>query len=540
VIRVLTSVGVLAAFVGAGTATRDSYPRQPGVDVQHYRFDLALNDATDDIRGDAVVTVRFTQDGLTSFFLDLATVANGKGMTVVAVTSDSAAVSFTHRDNHLTLTLARPTRAGEVRRFRVQYHGIPAGGLTIGVNKYKERCFFSWNWPDKAHEWLPMIDHKATSEFIVTAPVNYSVVANGLLQSETSRGDGTTVTHWAQSVPISSWLNAIGVAQFAVHHAGLVRGVALQTWVAHQELENGILTFELPARRAVEFFSDYIGPYPYEKLANISAAFGGGGTEHASAIFSGESSVRNTPQTSLVAHEIAHQWFGDAVTEKDWDDAWLSEGFATYFTLLYTEHYDGRDAFVVGLQRARVSALAAEKRVDHPVVHQNPADLSGVIPGLVYQKGAWVLHMLRGQLGTETFRAAIQEYYRRDRDRNASSEDLQQVMEEVSGQKLDWFFEQWLHRTLSPAIEGSWTYDAARRLVVVELRQAQSGAPYRLPLDVGVLPEGANPLPMITTVEMSGASLHVEIPAATMPRDVVLDPNTRTLMDQRTFARQAP
>ncbi len=539
--HLLTLVGLATGLVGMPPVMRDAYPRQPGIDVQHYRFELAVNDSTDDLVGDATVTVRFTKGGLTTFFLDLATVANGKGMAVAEVTSDGVAVPFTHRENHLTMTLSRAPAAGELRRFRVRYHGIPAGGLMVGLNKYKERCFFSWNWPDLARQWLPMIDHpsdKATSEFIVTAPTRYAVVANGLLQSEISRGDGTKRTHWKQSVPISSWLNAIGVAQFAVHHAGMVRGVALQTWVAYQEMENGILTYEAPARQAVEFFSDYIGPYPYEKLANVAAAFGGGGTEHASVIFYGETTVRTTPQTSLVAHETAHQWFGDAVTENDWDDAWLSEGFATYFTLLFTEHYDGRDAFVAGLQRARTTALSAETRVNHPVVHANPADLRGVIPNLVYQKGAWVLHMLRVQLGDDLFRNGIREYSKRYRDANASSEDLQRVMEEVSGQSLGWFFEQWLHRTISPGLAGTWSWDDTRKVVVVELRQTQAGAPYRLALDVGILPDTAGSAIAISTIQFTGATTRVEIPTARAPRDVVLDPRTRLLMTPPAFTRK--
>ena len=539
--HLLALVGLSAGLVGTPPTMRDAYPRQPGIDVQHYRFELALNDSTDDLVGDAIVTVRFTKGGLTTYFLDLASIANGKGMAVAEVTSDGVAVPFTHRENRLTMTLGRAPAAGELRRFRVRYHGIPAGGLMVGLNKFKERCFFSWNWPDQARQWLPMIDHpsdKATSEFIVTAPTKYAVVANGLLQSEISRGDGTKRTHWAQSVPISSWLNAIGVAQFAVHHAGTVRGVALQTWVAYQELENGILTYEAPARQAMEFFSDYIGPYPYEKLANVAAAFGGGGTEHASAIFYGENTVRTTPQTSLVAHEIAHQWFGDAVTESDWDDAWLSEGFATYFTILFTEHYDGRDAFVAGLQRARTTALAAETRVNHPVVHANPADLRGVIPNLVYQKGAWVLHMLRVQLGDGVFRTGIREYSKRYRDANASSDDLQRVMEEVSGQSLGWFFEQWLHRTISPAIMGTWSWDDARKVIVIELRQTQAGAPYRLSLDVGIVPDSIGAATSVSTIPFAGASTRVEIPSARAPRDVVLDPRTRLLMAPPAFTRK--
>ena len=407
--RLLTPLVLGAGLLAAPLARTDTYQRQPGVDVQHYRFAITLTDSTDEIRGEATVTIRFSRDGLNEFFLDLTSAAAGKGMTVTSVTAGGSALRFTHGKNQLRIALPTASKAGESRRFTIAYHGFPGGGLSIGVNRFKERCFFSWNWPDQARQWLPMIDHpsdKATSEFLVTAPAKYSVVANGLLEGEDYAPDGSKTTHWKQSVPIASWLNAIGVEQFGIHHGGMVRGVELQTWVPHQDLARGVAAFEEPSRRAIEFFSDYVGPYAYEKLANVSAAFGGGGTEHASVIFYGESVIdRNA--AGIVSHEIAHQWFGDAVTEGDWDDAWLSEGFATYFALLYTEHYDGRDAFVAGLQRARVTALAAEKRLNEPVVHNNISDLKNVIPSLVYQKGGWVLHMLRAQLGADTFRAGI-------------------------------------------------------------------------------------------------------------------------------------
>src|SRR5262249_55166820 len=242
-------------------------------------------------------------------------------------------------------------------------------------------------------------------------------------------GDRRRVTHWKQSVPIASWLNALGVEQFAVHHAGMVKGVELQTWVAHQDDEAGRVYFEGPARQALELFSERIGPYAYEKLANVAAAGLNGGTEHASAIFYGENGVRPAPATGLVAHEIAHQWFGDSVTEKDWDDVWLSEGFATYFALLFTEHYAGRDAFVAGLKSSRTRAVATEKSLPGiSVIHDNLSDMKKVLNQLVYQKGGWVLHMLRGLVGTDPFWAGIRAYYARYRDANASTADFDRMM----------------------------------------------------------------------------------------------------------------
>ena len=289
----------------------DTYPRQAGVDAIHYVFRLALSDASNDISGTASVTVKFAVGGLRQVVLDLASPAGGKGMTVASV----GALPFTHVTNRLTVTLPAPSTAGQEVTFTVSYHGVPANGLRLIDNIHGERTMFSENWPNHARDWLPMIDHpydKATGEFIVTAPAHYQVVSNGLLIEEIDLPGGLRRTHWKQSVPISSWLYALGVARFSSHHAGTVRGVPLQTWVFPQDRDTGLATFEDLSRRALIFFIDHIGPYSYEKLANVQAAGLGGGTEHASAIFYGEKGV--TAGRAPVVHEIAHQWWGNAVT----------------------------------------------------------------------------------------------------------------------------------------------------------------------------------------------------------------------------------
>ena len=281
-----------------------------------------------------------------------------------------------------------------------------------------------------------------------------------------------------------------------------------------------------------------MGPYPYEKLADVEAAGMNGGMEHASEIFYGQGSVTNRPAFSLVAHEISHQWFGDSVTEKDWDDAWLSEGFATYFALLSTEHYQGREPFVAGLKRSLATILGAEKRTPGvAVIHDNlPEIQSGRAPaGIVYQKGGWTLHMLRGQIGTAKFWAGIREYYRRYRDSNASTEDLRKVMEEVSGVNLEWFFQQWLYRAGSPAVEGGWKYNAQSRKIEIELAQTQAGDAYRLPFELGVSVPGAAQ-PKIEKIEMTRKQQRFEVVSDKEPSAVDLDPNTWILMDAK-FAR---
>jgi aminopeptidase N len=526
----------LLVLVWSASLGADTYPRQPGVDAVHYMFRLALGDQSDVITGEATITVKFLQDGLGDVWLDLTSAAGGKGMTVASVTSAGAAVRFSHATDRLRVTPPAPSRAGDEWSITVAYSGIPAGGLRLIPNIHGERTMFSENWPDNARQWLPMIDHpsdKATGEFIVTAPAQYQVVANGLLVEERDLQGGLRLTHWKQSVPISSWLYAIGVARFSSHHAGVVKGVELQTWVFPQDREKGVRIFEHLSRGAMTFFAEQIGPYSYEKLANVQAAGLSGGTEHASAIFYGEKGV--AAGQAPVVHEIAHQWFGNAVTERDWDDVWLSEGFATYFTLLYTEHAEGRDAFVAGLERSRETVLRVQQRLpDTPVIHRNLSDMRQVLNRLVYERGGWVLHMLRAEVGTEAFWTAIREYYRRYRNQNTSTAELRAVFERASGQPLEWLFTQWLTRPGVPKLEGSWRYDAAAKQVEVTVLQSQAADPFRLSVEVGIVPTpGAQP--RVERLALNGRQATMRFAADSPPAGVVLDPGTWLLFEAGPF-----
>ena len=302
-----------------------------------------------------------------------------------------------------------------------------------------------------------MIDHpydKATGEFIVTAPAQYQVVANGLLHEEvgSAERDATDALEAVRADRVLALRARRGA--LLVRHYATSKGIPQQVWVFPQDAETGQRVFDFTGRRAFDFFSEQIGPYSYEKLAHVQAAGLGGGTEHATVIFYGEKGVAsgNAP----VVHEVAHQWWGNAVTERDWDDVWLSEGFATYFTLLYAEQFDGRDAFVRGLRSSRERILQLEKKTpDTPIIHRNLSDMRRVLNQFVYQKGGWTLHMLRYNIGTDNFWDGIREYYRRYQNQNASTDDLRAVMERASGKDLRWFFSQWLTRSGVPALTGA-------------------------------------------------------------------------------------
>jgi aminopeptidase N len=539
--RVLTSrlwlAGLVMLIALRAVLHADTYPRQSGVDAIHYVFRLSFNDASDEISGESTITLKLAA-GVSEVSLDLISATDGKGMTVAAVTVGGKPVQFVHQADRLRVPLSKPAGAGEEIAVGVTYRGIPAQGLRIINNIHGERTAFSENWPNRARHWLPMIDHpydKATGEFVVTAPAHYQIVANGLLMEELDLPAGQRRTHWKQSVPIASWLYALGMARFAVHYYDVVRGIPQQVWVFPQDRDKAYVLFEATGRRAFEFFSDLVGPYAYEKLGHVQAAGLGGGTEHASAIFYGEKGVASG--RAPVVHEVAHQWFGNAVTEKDWDDVWLSEGFATYFTHLYTEQFEGREAMVRGLKNDIMTIEQAQLKLsDQPIIHRNISDMSGVLNRLVYQKAGWVLHMLRGIVGTERFRAGIRDYYQRYRNLNASTDDFRQVMEQAGGVDLTWFFDQWLKRPGMPKLKGTWRYEASAKQVQIDIAQMQAGAPYRIPLEVGVADAGGQP--RIQRVELSQPSGRFTIPFEREPAAVVLDPNTWILMQAPEFTRQ--
>jgi aminopeptidase N len=531
-----TSFLTVALALAAAAASADTYPRQRGVDAIHYVFRLTLGDTADVIAGEATVTLKL-DGGVTEVFLDLASAAGGTGMAVSAVTIAGKPVAFGHSSDRLRVPLAPPPAAGSEVAVTVHYGGVPSRGLRFLNNIHGERTVFSESWPDRARQWLPMIDHpydKATGEFIVTAPAHYQVVANGVLKEEVDLPGGLRRTHWRQSVPIASWLYALGAARFAVHHYDVLRGIPQQVWVFPQDRDKGYALFEVTGRRAFEFFSDRVGPYAYEKLAHVQAAGVQGGVEQATSIFYGEQDVAGG--RAPVVHEVAHQWFGNAVTEKDWDDVWLSEGFATYFTHLYAEHFSGRDEFVRGLQRDVVTILQAQiKLPDQPVIHRNISDMGTVLNRLVYQKAGWVLHMLRATVGTETFWVGIREYYRRYRNVNASTDDFRQVMEQAAGMDLSWFFDQWLRRPGVPRLTGGWRYDPGTRRIQIELAQAQAGRAFRLPMEVGIA--AASGAARVQKIDLAEATGRFSIPADAEPSSVVLDPNTWVLMEPPAFTK---
>jgi aminopeptidase N len=512
-----------ACILCAGEASAQVY--NPDIDVQHYGFSLRLNDADNDIKGIADITLTFRKDA-GHFSLDLIKKdSSGKGMTVTSVSEESKAsqpVRFTQGSDRLVVYSAGKT--GSQHIYRIRYEGVPADGLIIAKNKYGHRGFFGDNWPNRARNWLPCVDHpsdKATVDFMIAAPDHYSVVANGAKEGEKELPGHYKLTHWKESVPLSPKVMVIGVADFAVDHPGDALGTPVWNYVYPENKERGFRDYAF-ALQILPFYISHIGPYPFEKCGNVQSKTRFGGLENASAIFYFENSVGSPGVESLMAHEIAHQWFGDAATETQWEHLWLSEGFATYMTHLYLENKYGPDTLKQGMRKDRGTLIAFEKTRKAPVIDTTiHGDYMQLLNPNNYEKGGWVLHMLRRKLGDSLFWKGIAGYYAAYRNKNAGSDDFEKIMEGVSGQDLRSFFHQWLFVAGHPNLRIGWQYDLDKKELVIDFIQTQAQLfEFSLEYTVG----GA-----LHRIDLRDTKTQVRLPFPEKPGDLVPDPNINAL-----------
>jgi aminopeptidase N len=458
----------------------------PAIDVQHYRFAIQLNDINDTIKGQAKIRIRFLKD-VNAFQLNFVkTNSGGKGMLVSSVTEDDKNLSFV-QDSDVVNINANALK-NSIHSYNITYQGIPADGLIISTNKFGHRTFFGDNWANRAHNWLPCADYpadKAQVDFIVTAPDHYQVVANGLKVEETALPNHLKLTHWKETALLPTKVMVIGVADFAIDHTGDVDGIPVYTYVFPENKDAGFKSYAI-AKEILPFYIKKIGAYAYKKLANVQSKTIYGGMENASAIFYFENSVTTGDIEELMAHEIAHQWFGDAASETDFSNLWLSEGFATYMTNVYLENKYGADTLKKRLALDRNMVLRFEKRRYTPVVDTtHTSDLTTLLNTNPYKKGSWVLHMLRRKLGEEMFWKGIRNYFAKYNGGNANTDDLREMMEQASGQDLKQFFKQWLYSPGHPQLAISWKYDAVKGVVELNITQKQNTL-FEFPLEVSI------------------------------------------------------
>jgi aminopeptidase N len=502
----------------------DGYPRNVNADVLHYQFALTINDSTDTVEGSAVIIVKFLH-AADSMSFDLKGINSaGKGMYVTQILLNTENVKWNHGEEKLVIYFKNTAEQGDTLTFVIGYRGIPSDGLIISKNKFGNRTFFADNWPDRAHCYLPCIDHpydKASVEFIITAPDRYKVVANGSLIEESDLIGEMSLTHWSESVPIATKVMTFGAAMFAVKLSGIVNNIPVWSWVFPENRSEGFSDYSV-ASRPLEYYSNVIGPYPYEKLANVQSKTIYGGLENAGTIFYSERSVTGKGLAEgLIAHEIAHQWFGNCVTEGDWLHVWLSEGFATYMTSLYFESLQGRTRLESDMITARTRVLKYYEKIAKPVIDTTIVNLMNLLNANSYQKGAWVLHMLRHELGDEDFMKGLQLYYLRFKNANALTEDFKGIMEQVSGKDLGKFFQQWLYMPGQPELMFRYENNRKKGITEIFIEQKQE---HLFEFNIELLIKGDS-TDRIVNAKVNGRVTKISVP---FTRHIVIIPDPRT------------
>jgi aminopeptidase N len=514
----------------------------------HYDVSVSFNDELSELTSaQTKITVQVIQTGLTRIDLDFG------DMPVDSVLVSDRPARFERKPDLLNVLLDRPAKKGDKLGITVNYHGRPKDGLIFASDRDGNPSATGDNWPNRVHQWIPSLDHpsaKATVSFTVAAPPRETVVANGKFLTMTRNGNAPALWRFEETKPIPAYCMVIAVSEGAKIDVNEPTVTPLSYYVPRKDASYAVTGFSTAAP-ALAFFSQTVAPYPYEKLALIVGATRFGGMENSSAIvFTNNlfdlganekmSSRFGIPTRieALVAHEIAHQWFGDSVTEATWADLWLSEGFATYFAGLFIEKHENEQAFREYMHEAAARYFAYEKRRQAPIHDTETQDLMSLLNENNYEKGAWVLHMLRRRLGDEAFFKGLRDYYQAHREANATTEDLRQALERSSGKDLKDFFARWVYDAGHPRYQLSWNSVKRRSgaFMLISLNQLQEGKAFLDPVPIEFVVNGKKEQ---HTIFPKGKATTVSIRLDAKPTSAQVDPDG-TLLKEVVTGRNSP
>jgi aminopeptidase N len=527
--------GFLTAFAGpfALPGDKPQYPRDRVVDMKHVYLNITLDLDARRISGAVSHTFSALNDGVDAIELD------SVELDIGAVSSNGRALAHTVSDGRLSIQLGRAMKAGEEENVAVEFSGSPRRGLYFIApdEAYPNKRLEAWTQgeDEDSRHWFPCYDYPnemATSEMHVTVREPFIAIANGELKSvEPGPAPGTRTFHFFQAQPHVAYLTSVVAGEFSELREEW-NGVPVLFYVPRGREDDGRELFKNTAAM-MSLFSDLTGqPYPYAKYSQVIVQdFIFGGMENVTATTITENALYDArarldmDAEYLVAHELAHQWFGDLLTTRDWSHAWLNEGFATFFELVWLEHLKGRDEYLYGLRSEFDNYLGESGRYQRPIVtniYNTPIDL---FDRHLYEKGGIVLNMLRSHVGNDLFWKAIRHYIAARRGHNVVTMDLQRAFEDATGRNLDWFFDQWVYGAGHPTLTGSYTWDEKANTVKLSLKQTQTGDKiaevFRLPLEVDfVLEDGST---HSTRLEMTEREQSFYVPLAAKPKFLRLD-----------------
>jgi aminopeptidase N len=465
-----------AAAVGAAIATGT-------MDVQHYRLDLRVDPLSRSLRGVVETQAKLLSIAPIELVLDLSRV-----LVVDAVTVDGRAANFRREDDQIAVVVNEPPRDASSVAIAVTYHGMPEGKGFTFAERNGQPAISNYGLPFTARQWWPNkndpADKADSADILITVPPPLTAASNGKLLSTARNADGTRTFHWRVEYPIYPDTVSVAIAEYVMfedrYRAGDGTVMPLQFYVFPPDETKARRDFSvLPdmMRSHVQHFGEY--PFLREKYGIAEFATYSFREHQTLPSYADKLITGDHANDAILAHELAHQWFGNSLSVKDWRHVWLNEGFATYAAVLWQEGRGGREAY-----RTEMNKLVNDE-LTGPVFMADVTDSRKLFGAVTFQKGAWVLHMLRHVMGDEQFFAALRKYVAQYSYRNVDTEDFRAVCEDVYGRSLEWFFAQWIYGVARPSYHVSWT--SAGDHLSLTIRQLQTDAPvFTMPIEVSI------------------------------------------------------
>jgi len=470
--------------------------RSRDFDAIHYRITLNVDMEKKVLSGENMITLCPLNDNFDKFSLDAEYLVVNK-----ISTKEGENLNFGQNDKEVLIKLPKSYSHSDTLTIVVKYSLSTQvkGLLFIDESPSNPKMVSSDCWPDKARQWIPCYDYpndKATNEMIVTVDKKYKVLSNGrLISLKENELQGTMTYHWSQDLPQSTYLINLSIADYAVVKDSL-GSLPVNYWVYPWLEDDARSTFH-NTPNIIKYFSKLFNyNYPWAKYDQVITSYMGGGAEATSATLLGEGIVMDTmaekdfSKEGVIAHEISHQWWGDLVTLRSWDQAWLNESFATYSEYLYTRSVDGEDAGAYNLLQKKNSYLKeVHTKYMRPIVFSRYNEPGDNFDNHIYPKGACMLHFLRHILGDETFFRVLSTFLHQNEFRAVDTHDLMKTIKEVSGKNMDWFFEQFIFNPGHPVFEVTKLWDASAKklkMTIVQKQDSIQGIPiYTIPVNLG-------------------------------------------------------
>jgi aminopeptidase N len=536
---VAVALALLAMLtLGAPGHADEPFARSRDYDLQHSTIRLAFDTDQRQVFGDVTHRVAMLREAASRIVFD------SVALRISSVTLDDRPALYETTSTQLAVVLPSPARRGDSHTIEIKYEASPRAGLffILPDKNYPNRPVEIWTQgeAEDTRYYLPTYDYpndRLTTDTYLTVPPSWQTISNGRLESKTPDGKGQVVWHWVEDAPLSTYLISVVAGEFDRVDDSW-RSIPVTFYAPRGERDRIPVTFD-HTRAMLDFFSATFGvPYPWSKYSQVAVdEFTEDGMENTSATTLSSRALLN-PATAaefplreddLISHELAHQWFGDLVTCKDWTNLWLNEGFATVMEYFWEEHQFGRDdADYTRWNEAR-DWLSNERVYPVPILNSNFTD-SLEYADNVYTKAGLVLYMLREQLGPADFYAGLKRYLEQYRGQNVVTGDLISAFEEATSRNVDRFFQQWIYGAGAPSLAIRYTYAEAPHEVQLEVKQMQKieGAVglFTLPTSVEIVTAtGSKSFPLV--VSKAGETL--SFPADAPPLLVLFDPGDSIL-----------